>query len=52
MSGGEVYSTQSTSANADLIHTTECVAYEQTQASVRRQEKLYTRSHRDNTKIS
>ena len=42
MSGGEVYSTLALNANADLIHTTECVAYEQTQSSVRRQEKPHT----------
>ena len=38
MSEGEAYFTHAPSANADLIHTTECVAYELTQASVRRQE--------------
>ena len=42
MRGGEVYPTHAPSVNADLIHTTECVAYEQTQASVRRQEKPIT----------
>ena len=35
----EAYSTHTPSANADLINTTVCVAYEQTQFSTRRQEK-------------
>lgn len=42
MTGGEAYTTNTPSASADLIRTMECVAYEQTQASVRRQEKLRT----------